>query len=220
MAHLIIRIPQPALHAFLNALEEIHLANDSIGISDQPESITFFSTPSLVYRKDQVKFMGALEMKWGPTMFDLGFKISTTKDQGIRIKITNRSRDVALVSFPKLISFVPPKSWFVVKRGLSVGVYHGWNTIRPFINVYTAQWEQYASFESACERYLQLASLTDLEVYYNRGTLRAILVEEHHHNLNEIDILCRSDHISVISHLLVEDDLERKMSKLDISDDR
>ncbi|KAJ7583717.1 hypothetical protein C8J56DRAFT_1054236 [Mycena floridula] len=175
MSHLIIRVPQPALRAFVNALENIHLANDSIGISDKPESITFFSTPSLVYRKDRAKFMGATEMIWSRTTFDLGFQISTTKEQGIRIKITNRSRDVALVSFPKHVTFVPPKSWFVVKRGLSVGVYHGWNTIRPFIDVYTAQWEQYDSFETACERYLQLATSTKLEIYYNTGTLRAIL---------------------------------------------
>ncbi|KAJ7584829.1 hypothetical protein C8J56DRAFT_1053212 [Mycena floridula] len=68
--------------------------------------------------------------------------------------------------------------WFVVSRGLAVGVYFGWTAVTYLVASHDASWTHWSSLEEAIDHFRMLTKYSELSVLYPNGTRRAFIGTE------------------------------------------
>ncbi|KAJ7575860.1 hypothetical protein C8J56DRAFT_1062718 [Mycena floridula] len=61
------------------------------------------------------------------------------------------------------------RNWYVVERGSSTGVYHGWRSIAPLVKATNSAWSHWTTEEDAIERFILLCYSSELVVLRNSG---------------------------------------------------
>ncbi|KAJ7578931.1 hypothetical protein C8J56DRAFT_1059775 [Mycena floridula] len=105
-----------------------------------------------------------------------------TVSQGDSFRLTIRAlqpKPDPRVSIPYPLPEFPPRSatlhWFVVSKGLAVGVYFGWTAVAYLVASHDASWTHWRTLDEAIEHFRMLARHSELSVLYPNGTRRAFI---------------------------------------------